>query len=136
MKYAVIQTGGKQYRVSEGDILEVEQLPEEKDQKVTFSDVLLYTNEGNAKIGTPHVAGMSVAAVVVEQVQGDKIRVAKYKAKSRYRKVIGHRQQLTKVKIETILDPSTSSGQAGKSQKTAEEKPATKESRAAKTKKA
>ena len=104
MKYVVLQTGGKQYRVSEGDILEVEQLTAEKDQKLTLNDVLLYTNDGVVKVGTPLVSGVSISAVVLDHVRGEKIRVAKFKAKARTRRVTGHRQSLTKIKIESILD--------------------------------
>lgn len=107
MKYAVIQTGGKQYRVAEGDILSVERLDSDKDQKITFNEVLLYTNDGSAKVGTPFVDGISVAAIVVDHLKGEKIRIAKYKAKARYRRVTGHRQSLTKIKIEAIGDGKT-----------------------------
>lgn len=104
MKYAIIQTGGKQYKVSEGDVLEVEHLPNKKDQKVTFSEVLLYTNDGAIKLGNPFINGVTVEGVVLDHVKGDKIRVAKFKAKSRYRRVTGHRQSLSKVKIDLISE--------------------------------
>jgi large subunit ribosomal protein L21 len=104
MKYVVIQSGGKQYRVSEGDTLEIEHLAEEKDQKIIFNEILLYANDGLIKVGKPFVSGITVDAIIIEHFRGDKIRVAKFKAKSRYRKVTGHRQSLTKIKIEAILD--------------------------------
>lgn len=113
MKYAVIQTGGKQYKVSEGDIIEVERLASDKDQQITFKEVLLYTNDGIAKVGMPFVDGISVGASVVDHMRGEKIRVSKFKAKARYRRVTGHRQSLTLIKIDSIGD-----GKAAKPTKT------------------
>lgn len=104
MKYAVIKTGGKQYRVSEGDVLEVERLPLEADQTTTFSDVLLYTADGVVKLGQPLVSGVTVEGKVLANIRGEKIRVSKYKAKVRYRRVQGHRQELSKVVIENIYE--------------------------------
>lgn len=101
MKYAVIKTGGKQYKVSEGDVLDVERLPEEKGA-VSFSDVLLFSDGTNVTVGKPLVDGVSVSGVILDSVKGEKIRVAKYKAKVRYRRVMGHRQKLSRVKIESI----------------------------------
>jgi len=101
MKYAIIQTGGKQYKVSEGDTVTVEKLENAVGQKVAFDQVLLLVN-GSVYIGQPYVAGVTVAGKVIDQVKGKKIRVAKFKAKARYRRVSGHRQQLTKVLIEKI----------------------------------
>lgn len=107
MEYAVIKTGGKQYRVKAGDILDVDKLVAEKE--VVFGDVLLYVSDGTGlpagrqvKIGTPTVTGMSVKAKVLEQHKGEKIRVAKFKSKVRYRRVSGFRALLTKVQIEKI----------------------------------
>lgn len=102
MNYAVIKTGGKQYRVSAGDIIEVDKLPVEKDSPVIFNQVLLLFCDDEVKIGTPTVSGATVKAKVLEQKKGKKIRVAKFKAKSRYRRVMGFRPQLTKIKIEKI----------------------------------
>lgn len=116
MKYAVVKTGGKQYMVSVGDELEVERLSSATPgQTFPFEEVLLYVADGVAKFGTPFVSGISVKATVVEHTKGDKIRVAKFKAKSRYRRVTGHRQSLTKVKIDSISD-----GYAEKSTKKAQ----------------
>jgi large subunit ribosomal protein L21 len=102
MKYAVIQTGGKQYRVSEGDVVELELLKTAKDQIVDFDKILLFVNEGSIKIGKPMLSDVSVKGLVLEHFKGDKIRVAKFKAKARYRKVMGHRQRMTRVRIEGI----------------------------------
>lgn len=104
MKYAVVRTGGKQYRIAEGDIIEVEKINAEKD--FILDNVLLYTSDGVVKIGTPLVDGVTVKATVVAQIKGEKIRVSKYKAKVRYRRVTGHRQQLTQLKIESIVGKS------------------------------
>ncbi|HVF69019.1 MAG TPA: 50S ribosomal protein L21 [Xanthomonadales bacterium] len=103
MKYAVLQTGGKQYKVSEGSIIEVDKLQAELDANVNFEKVLLLADEGAFQLGQPHVDGAIVTAKVLEQKKGKKIRVAKFKAKARYRKVTGHRQMLTRLKIEEIL---------------------------------
>ena len=100
MRYAVVRTGGKQYKIAEGDVIEVEKLNAEKD--FIFDKVLLYIADGVVEIGTPLVEGITVKASVIAQIKGEKIRVSKYKAKVRYRRVTGHRQQLTQVKIESI----------------------------------
>ncbi|HUQ84989.1 MAG TPA: 50S ribosomal protein L21 [Candidatus Limnocylindrales bacterium] len=102
MKYAVLQTGGKQYKVSEGSIIEVDKLPVEQDANVKFEKVLLLAQDGAFQLGQPHVGGALITAKVLEQKKGKKIRVAKFKAKARYRKVTGHRQHLTKLQIEKI----------------------------------
>ena len=101
MKYAVIRSGGKQYKVTEGQTLAVERLAVEKDKPVDFDDVLLLVDDGKAKIGQP-VLDEKVRAKVVDQIKGEKIDVFKYKAKTGYHRKIGHRQQLTKVLVEKI----------------------------------
>ncbi len=102
--YAVIKTGGKQYMVSEGDVLRVEKLEVEAGKDITFDEVLLLgeSDGKNATVGAPFVTGASVKASVVEQGRAKKIIVAKFKAKSRYYKRAGHRQPYTEVKIEKI----------------------------------
>ena len=99
--YAIIATGGKQYKVSEGDVIRVEKLGAEKDSVVTFDQVLA-VNNGELKVGTPTVAGATVKATVIEEGRGKKIIVYKYKRKTGYHKKNGHRQAYTKVKIDTI----------------------------------
>lgn len=99
MKYAVIRTGGKQYKVVEGEEILVEKLPGEKGDSVVFDQVLLLVDDKKIDIGQPLVEKAGVKAKVLEQAKGEKIRVVKFKAKSRYRRVKGHRQRLTKVKI-------------------------------------
>lgn len=102
MKYAVLQTGGKQYKVSEGDIVEIEKLDSPQASVVKFEKVLLYAADGAFQVGQPHVSGAIVSAQILEQKKGKKIRVSKFKAKARFRKVTGHRQDLTRIKIEKI----------------------------------
>ncbi|MBI3985163.1 MAG: 50S ribosomal protein L21 [Candidatus Levybacteria bacterium] len=101
MKYAVIKTGGKQYKVTEGDIIEIDRLPQEKG-KVTFSDVLLLVADGAVKIGEPTVTGEKVEGMLLENIKGEKIRVSKYKSKVRYRRSVGFRAFLSKVQIDKI----------------------------------
>lgn len=100
--YAVIKTGGKQYRVQEGDVLFVEKLAAEAGETVVFDEVLTVANGDTVKIGTPVVTGAKVSAKVEEQGKAKKILVFKYKAKSNYRRRQGHRQPYTKIKIEKI----------------------------------
>lgn len=101
MKYAVIRTGGKQYRVSEGDKLKIEKLEIEPGKSFDFGEVLLTVNEDNVSVGKPTLT-TKVKATVVEQIRGDKISVFKYKAKTGYHKKTGHRQKLTLVQIDKI----------------------------------
>ncbi|MBP2653293.1 MAG: rplU [Firmicutes bacterium] len=100
--YAIIETGGKQYRVSEGDVLTVEKLELNEGETVEFSRVLSVVKDGEATFGQPVIAGAKVTGKVMEQGKGKKILVFKYKAKSNYRKRQGHRQPFTKVVIEKI----------------------------------
>lgn len=99
--YAIIETGGKQYRVSVGDRLSVEKLDVEAGTEVTIERVLMLGG-GETKIGAPTVAGASVTATVEEQYRGEKIVVFKYKPKKRYRRRTGHRQSLTRLSITAI----------------------------------
>ncbi|MBI4437782.1 50S ribosomal protein L21 [Candidatus Uhrbacteria bacterium] len=100
---AVIQTGGKQYLVREGQELRIEKLETEPGADVTF-DVLLIADEdgGKTQVGTPSVGGARVSAKVQEQGRAEKVSVIKYKSKVRYRRNVGHRQPFTKIKIEKI----------------------------------
>lgn len=99
--YAIIATGAKQYKVSEGDVIRVEKLGVEAGSTYTFEDVLV-VNNGELVVGTPTVAGATVTASVVGDVKGDKVIVYKYKRKTGYHKKNGHRQTYTEVKIESI----------------------------------
>jgi large subunit ribosomal protein L21 len=100
--YAVIKTGGKQYRVKEGDLLEIEKLGAEKGQKINFDQVFLIEDEGRVLVGTPVVENAVVRAEVVENYKGDKVLIFKKKRRKQYRRTKGHRQELTKVRIEKI----------------------------------
>lgn len=100
--YAIIKTGGKQYRVQEGDNIFVEKLASDVDSEVVFDQVLAVVNDGDVKVGSPVVEGAKVTAKVLEQVKEKKVLVFKYKAKSDYRRRQGHRQPYTKVVIEKI----------------------------------
>ncbi len=99
--YAVIETGGKQYRVSEGDVLRVEKLNAEPGDTVTFDRVLAVSDE-ELKVGSPMVEGATVTASVVRQGKGKKVIVYKYKPKKGYHKKNGHRQLYTQVRIDAI----------------------------------
>lgn len=103
MMYAVIETGGKQYRVQQGDVVYVEKLDVEAGSNINFDKVLLVSNEGDLKAGKPYVDGAKVEATVLEQGKNKKIIVYKMKPKKNYRKKQGHRQPYTKVKIENIV---------------------------------
>ncbi len=101
--YAIIETGGKQVRASEGAVIMVEKLPAEVGQTVTFDQILLVSKEdGSTLIGTPVVAGAKAIGKVLDQGKGPKIRIFKYKNKTNYRRRAGHRQPFTKVQIEKI----------------------------------
>ncbi|MBR5912885.1 MAG: 50S ribosomal protein L21 [Selenomonadaceae bacterium] len=100
--YAIIKTGGKQYKVSEGDEIIVEKLEVEEGATVTFEEVFAIVDGENVKIGQPKVEGAKVTASVVKNGKGPKIRIFKYKHKTNYRRRMGHRQPFTKVKIEKI----------------------------------
>ena len=100
--FAIIETGGKQYKVSEGDVIFIDKLAVEADETVTFDKVLMADKDGNLTVGAPYVAGASVTATVVKNGKGKKIYVFKYKAKKNEKKKIGHRQPYTKVQILSI----------------------------------
>ena len=101
--YAIIVTGGKQYKVSEGDVIFVEKLGLEADEKVVFDNVLAVGEGEDMVFGTPNVDGAKVEAKVLKNGKEKKIRVFKYKPKKNYRKRIGHRQAYTQVEIISIL---------------------------------
>lgn len=100
--YAVIETGGKQYRIQEGDVIYVEKLNGNEGEEVKFDKVLLVSKDGNIEVGRPYLDGASVAGKIVEQGKGKKIIVFKYKSKKDYRKKQGHRQPYTKIEIQKI----------------------------------
>ena len=100
--FAVIETGGKQYRVQEGDVLTIEKLNVGAGEKVEFDKVLVLAKEGDLKVGAPYVEGAKVFGEVVENGKGQKVIIYKYKSKKDYRKKQGHRQPYTKVEITAI----------------------------------
>ena len=100
--YAVLETGSKQYRVAAGDTLEIERLPVEAGKSVTFDRVLLVNADGKVTVGTPTVTGATVEADVVEHKRGEKKLTFKMKRRKGYHKSIGHRQELTVVKVKEI----------------------------------
>ena len=100
--YAIIKTGGKQYRVSEGDVITIEKLDVAAEGTVSFDKVVTVVKDGDVKVGTPLVDGAKVTGTVLEHGKAKKILVFKYKAKSNYRRRQGHRQPFTKVRIEKI----------------------------------
>ena len=101
--FAIIQTGGKQYKVNEGDVIFVEKLNVEEGAEVTFDQVLAVSNDSGFVAGAPYVSGASVTAKVVRNGKAKKIYVMKYKPKKNEKKKIGHRQPYTKVQIEKIV---------------------------------
>ncbi len=101
--YAIIRTGGKQYRVSQGDTIYVERLGQNPGETVTLSEVLLVGDaEGGSKVGAPLLGGAKVAATVLEQGRDHKVRVFKYKKRKHYRRTRGHRQSYTALRIDSI----------------------------------
>ncbi len=100
--YAIIRTGGKQYRVAAGETIYVERLETPVGEKVTLGEVLLVGGEDGAKLGSPLLGNASVAATVVEQGRDHKIRVFKYKKRKHYRRTRGHRQSFTALRIDSI----------------------------------
>jgi len=102
MKYAVIATGNKQYKVLEGDVIDIDQLSVHSDDSYRFPHVLLFVDGDKRKFGLPYLSDIKVTAQIVGNQKGKKIRVAKFKAKSRYRRIRGFRASLTRVKIEKI----------------------------------
>jgi len=102
MEYVIVKTGGKQYKVSKDSVIDVERLDYKPREKFSFEEVLLHVVDGNVKLGKPKLEGMAIKATVLEHLKGEKLRISKFKAKSKYRRVTGHRQYLTKVKIDEI----------------------------------
>ena len=100
--YAVIESGGKQHRVSEGEVLRLEKLELEVGATVTFDKVLMVGEGAEVKVGQPYVEGSSVEAEVLDQARGEKIRIVKFNRRKHHRKQMGHRQWFTEVKITGI----------------------------------
>lgn len=101
---AVIETGGKQYLVKHGDTIKIEKIAGEANAEVVFDKVLLLADEagGEVKVGSPYIADAKVTATILAQARAKKVRVVKYKRKVRYCKVHGHRQDYTKIKVQSL----------------------------------
>ena len=125
--FAVVKTGGKQYRVAKDDVIRVEKLTAEPGEKVALSDVLMIDDGGKKTVGAPLIEGAAVEAEVVEQMRADKIIVFKKKRRQNYRRKNGHRQHLTVLKITDIL----ASGGAKPAKKASAKKASAKKAEAA-----
>jgi large subunit ribosomal protein L21 len=101
--YAVVKTGGKQYRVSPGDTIEVEKLPHEVGESIELDQVLMVVNGSGATIGRPLVEGAKVKATVMRQAKGRKVIIFKYSPSKRYRRKKGHRQNYTRLRVDEIV---------------------------------
>ena len=121
--YAVIRTGGKQYRVAPEDVLDIEKIPGEAGDAVEFTDVLMIAGDASPEIGAPLVSGAMVAAELVEQHRGEKIIIFKKRRRKNYRRKQGHRQHLTTVRITEILFGGAKPAKQAAKPKTAAEAP-------------
>ena len=112
MKYAVIKSGGKQYVVKEGDTLLVDSVKKDKGEGIEFSDVLMVRNNDEVFFGTPVVTHAKVRGKILENIKGKKIRIAKFRAKTNYRRVSGFRHSFSKLSIDEIriVQPNSSDG--------------------------
>ncbi|MEZ5534786.1 MAG: 50S ribosomal protein L21 [Thiolinea sp.] len=100
--YAVIATGGKQYRVAQGDVIQIEKLDAEEGASVDFDNVLMVGEGEDVKIGAPYVEGSKVTATVTSQMRGEKIEIMKFRRRKHHQKRTGHRQYLTQIEINEI----------------------------------
>jgi len=124
--YAVVETGGKQYRVAIGDRLMVEKLDAEEGASIELDQVLMVSNEGKVEVGSPMVSGTSVGATVLKQGRGDKVKVYKFKRRKKYRKTQGHRQSFTQLEITSIGDAKANGDAKAEAKKAAPKKAAAK----------
>ena len=108
MAYAIIKTGGRQYRVAEGDTIDVDLLDVEAGKTATFGDVLMFADGKSITHGDPLISGAKVTAEVVEQRKDKKVIAFKFKRRKGYHRTVGHRRKLTRVKIKSIADGSKS----------------------------
>lgn len=132
MKYAIVEHSGKQYLAEEGGRIEVDRLQTEVGKAVEFKEVLLIADGKKVEVGSPYVSGAKVKGKVLEHAKGKKITVFKYKPKERYRRKRGHRQQLTRISIESVALPSATTASAGAAKAAAGKKPAAKKASTAK----
>lgn len=122
MLYAIVESGGKQYKAVEGSAIEIDLLPDEVGKKKTFDKVLLLVDDGNVQVGTPYLNGISVDGTVVEHFKGPKLTIFKYRAKERYRRKTGHRQKYTRVMVDAITFPGKVAKPAAEAVKPVEKK--------------
>ena len=101
-KFAIIETGGKQYLIGDGETLSIEKLPVDEGGKVVFDKVLLTVDGDNINVGKPYLAGETIEADVLKQGRGRKLRIMRYHSKTRHRRRQGHRQPFTQVKVKTL----------------------------------
>ncbi|MEJ2010828.1 MAG: 50S ribosomal protein L21 [Anaerolineales bacterium] len=118
MKYAVVETGGKQYIAREGEMIEVDRLPLDVGKPVEFKDVLLIVDGSSVQVGDPLIKGASVKGEVLDQIKGKKIIVFKYIPKERYRRKQGHRQRYTQIRIDEIIGSGAKKSSAANSEET------------------
>jgi len=109
--YAVIETGGKQYRVAPGQVIEVERLPGEVGSEIELSRVLAFSPTPGTLITGPELEGVRVRATIAAHFRGEKIRVFKFKRRKQYKRTIGHRQELTRLKVTDIVTPQPATAQ-------------------------
>ena len=100
--YAIVKSGGKQYKIQEGDVIRVEKIPGDLDNPISFDQVLMFSDGENVRIGQPELNDVTVKGHIVEQGKAKKIIIFKYKRRKRYRRKQGHRQQYTAIKIDQI----------------------------------
>lgn len=134
MKYAIVESGGKQYKAVEGATIEVDRLHLDEGKKIELKDVLLISDEGDIVVGSPTVAGAKVSATVVDQFKAPKVIVFKYKSRQRYRVKQGHRQQYTRLMINKITAKGEKKAEAEKKEEKPKAKAKPKTKTAAKTK--
>ena len=131
--FAVIKTGGKQYRVTPNDVIRIERVPGEAGDIISFNDILMLDDDGNTAVGTPLVNGAKVVGTLVEQTRGEKIIVFKKKRRKTYRRRNGHRQDLSVVRITDINGPTTKKKAAPNKAKTKTNKSAPKKTNTVKS---
>lgn len=103
MAFAIVETGGKQYKIAEGDMFSIEKIKDvEPGKTVKFDKVLLLDDDKTTKIGTPYIKGATVEVELLETGKGKKLHIQKFKSKSRYKRRIGHRQEFSKVKVKKV----------------------------------
>lgn len=114
MEYAVIKTGGKQYKVSKGSVLDVDRLPFEKNKEILIPHVLLFVSDAKVKVGKPILSDVKVKARILDIFKGEKIRVGKFKAKARHRRVMGFRPSLSRLSIKDVVLENKSPKSSGR----------------------